>query len=75
MQVSKELLISLVRLNADPEFRHLLEHFKSELQEADIKNRRLTGEALYRSQGKASFLDEFLERAANARASVDKMRT
>lgn len=72
--VEEQLLVTLVRLSTAPEFQEVLEHFQEQLDKADKDNRRLSGEPLYRSQGRALFIEEFLNRVSKARENVEKMR-
>lgn len=74
MAASEKYLVSLMRLSMNPDFKTVVEQMQSDLIEADKANRRKTGEVLYRSQGKALYIEEFLERLASARASIDKLR-
>lgn len=74
MAVSEDYLVSLVRLQASHEFQTVINQMKSDLDKADKDNRRLSGEPLYRSQGRAIYIEEFLSRLESARSTVEKMR-
>lgn len=74
MAVSEDYLVSLVRLQASHEFQIVINQMKSDLDKADKDNRRLSGEPLHRSQGRAIYIEEFLSRLESARSTVEKMR-
>ena len=62
MQLQAPELQFLARLGKSPEGLHLLGLIQAEIAEVNGSLRKLTGEDLYRAQGKALWLDEFVQR-------------
>lgn len=75
MAIDEKYLVNLVRLQSSPEFIKVIEQMKQDLQEADKSNRRLSGDSLHRSQGRAIYIEEFLTRLETARKTVEKIRS
>lgn len=62
MQYGDPQLAFLVRLGKSPDGQQLLELITAEIAECNANLRILTGEGLLREQGKARYLDEFVNR-------------
>jgi len=62
MQLQDRELQFLARLGKSAEGLHLLGLIQAEIAEVNGNLRKLTGESLYREQGKAQWLDEFARR-------------
>jgi hypothetical protein len=62
MQLQDRELQFLARLGKSAEGLHLLGLIQAEIAEVNGNLRKLTGESLYREQGKAQWLDEFVRR-------------
>jgi len=75
MAADEAYLVNLVRLQSAPEFIKVVDKMKADLADADRNNRRLSGDSLHRSQGRAIYIEEFLTRLETARTTVEKIRS
>ena len=76
MQLGVAQLEFLSRLGRSPEGLQLLGLIDAEIASCNVELRKLTGESLYRAQGRALWLDEFKQRLSHdATAQVLKRTT
>ncbi len=62
MTLTGDQMAFLDRLSKSPDGRLLLSMYQADLAELDVKLRRLSGEALSQTQGRAQQLEEMIER-------------
>jgi hypothetical protein len=67
------VVTALHRMNA-PEMKPLLEFFDNLCTETDIALRRGDGPEMYRLQGRALLLQEFLDAVKNSASVMEKLR-
>lgn len=72
MRLSNEQLEFLARLNKAPEGPLLLAFLQAKLRERDTALRTATGEEVYRSQGRATELDELIADITQAQARLTR---
>lgn len=71
MNLSREQLSHLARINLSPEGQLLRQLLKDWLAEADKLNRVLTGTDLHQSQGRAQAFEMLLAELDGAKAKLD----
>lgn len=74
MQLNADQLAFLARLSRSPDGKFLLSIYEAELHELDVKLRKATGEDVYRTQGRASQLEEMIERIKDAEQKANPKR-
>ena len=72
MRFTTEQLSFLARFNKSPEGMQLVAILNAKLAEANAGLRVLTGEEVYRQQGRALQLDELLENIADAQSKLTR---
>lgn len=72
-QADKQVFVGLAKLKY-PEMRALLEFFKNLAEETDVALRRASDDNLYRLQGRAQFLEEFLTAVEQSAEVIERMR-
>lgn len=72
-QADKQVFVALAKLKY-PEMRALLEFFKNLAEETDVALRRASDDNLYRLQGRAQFLEEFLTAVEQSAEVIERMR-
>lgn len=68
------VLAALNTLSANNDFKTVIGWLEESLDETDIQNRHKSSEELYRGQGVAICIADFLARTADASRALKKMR-
>lgn len=74
MTLTSDQLHFLARLSKSPEGKFLVSMFEAELAEVDGKLRKAQGEDIYRLQGRASQIDEMIDRIKTAESKANSKR-
>jgi division protein CdvB (Snf7/Vps24/ESCRT-III family) len=74
MTLTSEQLLFLARFSKSPEGKALVSMYEAELAEADGKLRKATGEDVYRLQGRASQIEEMIDRIKTADSKANSKR-
>jgi hypothetical protein len=74
MTLTSEQLLFLARFSKSPEGKALVSMYEAELAEVDGKLRKAVGEDIYRLQGRASQIEEMVDRIMTAESKVNSKR-
>ena len=70
---NSSVLKSLIAIKRDPSLSPVLSWLLESLRDVDQRNRRMSGEALYRGQGEAQTLEAIITEINNADSNLAKV--
>jgi thioredoxin-like negative regulator of GroEL len=73
MRLTAQQLEFLARLGKSPEGQQLQAMMQAEIDDVNLQLRTLTGEHLYRAQGKATYLDDLAAKLAASIRSQEQL--
>jgi hypothetical protein len=75
MTLTSDQLLFLARFSKSPEGKFLVSMYEAELAEVDGKLRKAVGEDIYRLQGRASQIEEMIDRIKTAERKATSGRS